>query len=120
MTKQDGGEGEGGCGIWIQALLSTHPVSCSASGPALRFLDKKRVSVQQGSPFGHGWECDGKEWARRKRRRMTSHEVKKAQLFASLSEVREDRGDNAGTTVIVEKIKTDGCKPAPFMETKTP
>lgn len=55
----------------------TCPVSCSARGPALRFFDKKRVSVQQGSPFGHGWECYGKEQVWRKKRRMTSREVRK-------------------------------------------
>ena len=77
MTRRDRGQG----GLWDLdpgSAQYTCPVSCSARGPALRFLDKKRVSVQQGSPFGHGWECDGKEkkvW--RKRRRMTSHEVRK-------------------------------------------
>lgn len=57
MTERDLGVG----GIWIQASLGSCPVSRSARGPALRFLDKKKVSVQQGSPFGHGWECYGIE-----------------------------------------------------------
>lgn len=57
MTKQDRR------GLWDLdpgSAQYTCPVSCSVRGPALRFLDKKRVSVQQGSPFGHVWECDGK------------------------------------------------------------
>lgn len=40
MTKRDGG---GDCGIWIQGLLSTHvQFHVALTGPALRFLDKKR------------------------------------------------------------------------------
>lgn len=85
MTKRDWGRG-----LWDLdpgSAQYTCPVSCSARGPALRLFDKKRVSVQQGSPFGHGWECDGKEkvW-----RRMTSRGVRKLSFlpFCQRSERR--------------------------------
>lgn len=38
--------------------------------PALRSVDQKRVFVQQGSSFGHGWECDqnSKIWWKRRQK----------------------------------------------------
>lgn len=45
-----------------------------------------------------------------------SRESKKAQLFAILSEVTEEGEEKDGTQFSGMKKKTDGCKPAPFME----
>lgn len=89
----------------------TCPLSCSARGPALRFLDKKRVSVQQGSPFGHGWECDGKSKIWRKKRRMTRCEERKLSFCQRLERMIKEKK-------IILSEKKDGCKPAPFLQKK--
>ena len=48
------------------------------------------MSVQQGSPFGHGWECDGEFMGFEEEEENDKLGSMKAQLFAILAEDFEE------------------------------